>query len=236
MTTKQNRRIKAVLFDLDDTLIDWSQPAHDWISFTRPMSNNVHTFLTAAGYTLPKPTEFEACLNQEIQAEWNRAKQDWSGPEFGAALHRALVACELPAGEIDLDEVLRAYNWQPMPGVELFSDTIEVLETLKDRGYLLGLITNSFFPMWMRDVELETYGLLHYFDARLTSSDAGYMKPHPQIYLKMLETMGVEPAEAVFVGDRPENDIAGANEAGLVSVLMDPPHLERDRKGIEPDF
>src|SRR5690606_14252068 len=117
-------------------------------------SHNVHAFLTAAGYELPAPSDFEACLNREVQAVWEAAKKDWSGPAFSAALENALAACNLPAEEIDLDEVMRAYNWQPMPGVKLFPDTLEVLDTLKERGYLLGLITNSFFPMWMRDVEL----------------------------------------------------------------------------------
>ncbi len=48
--------------------------------------------------------------------------------------------------------------------------------------------------------------------------------------------MKVSPDRAVFVGDRPKNDIAGANAVGLVSVLMDPPHLARDLNGVVPDY
>jgi FMN phosphatase YigB (HAD superfamily) len=40
----------------------------------------------------------------------------------------------------------------------------------------------------------------------------------------------------VFVGDRPVNDIAGANEAGMISVLISPPHLDRELNGVQPDY
>jgi FMN phosphatase YigB (HAD superfamily) len=88
----------------------------------------------------------------------------------------------------------------------------------------------------MRDIELAEFNILHYFDARVTSGDIGYLKPHPQIYRRILEMLNVRPDQAVFVGDRPANDIAGANEVGLISVLMAPPHLERDLNGVVPDY
>jgi putative hydrolase of the HAD superfamily len=62
------------------------------------------------------------------------------------------------------------------------------------------------------------------------------MKPHPEIYRHILGLLSVPAAKAVFVGDRPENDIAGANEAGLISVLIDPPHLARPLNSVAPDF
>jgi putative hydrolase of the HAD superfamily len=88
----------------------------------------------------------------------------------------------------------------------------------------------------MRDIELREYQMLQYFDARLTSGDTGYMKPHPTIYQKALDLLGVEARQALFVGDRPANDIAGANDAGMVSVLMSPLHLERDLEGVCPNY
>jgi putative hydrolase of the HAD superfamily len=90
--------------------------------------------------------------------------------------------------------------------------------------------------MWMRDIELQAFGILDFLDVRLTSGDVGYMKPHPFIYWRALELLGVKPEESVFVGDRPANDIAGANEAGLTSVLISPPHLNRDLDGVRPNY
>lgn len=231
-----NRRIQAVIFDLDDTLIDWSQPAMSWDEYTRPMTDNLHRYLSAAGYQLPQADDFYRCLRQEVQDEWDRARVEWTGASFAEALRRTLHVCNVDESQVDLQELMRVYNWQPMPGVELFDDALHVLEALREDGYKLGLITNSFLPMWMRDVELQHYALIDLFDARTTSGDAGYMKPHPAIYLNMLEELDVMPQQAVFVGDRPQNDIAGANEAGMISVLMDPPHLQREVGEHLPDF
>lgn len=230
------QRIQAVIFDLDDTLIDWSQPAMSWDEYTRPMTDNVHNHLSAAGYEMPPSEEFYRCLREQVQLEWDNARVEWKGASFREALRRTLQVCSIDDGQVDLEELMRVYNWQPMPGVVLYEDALEVLAALRERGYKLGLITNSFLPMWMRDVELRHYNLIDVFDARLTSGDAGYMKPHPAIYRQMLDMLNATADQAVFVGDRPQNDIAGANEAGLISVLIDPPHLARELGEHTPDF
>lgn len=131
---------------------------------------------------------------------------------------------------------VRAYDWGLIPGVVPFDDTLSVLEHLKNDGYKLGLITNAMQPIWMRDIELRAFGILDYLDVRLTSGDVGFMKPHPFIYWQALELLEVKPEESIFVGDRPANDIAGANDAGLTSVLMAPPHLNRELNGVRPNF
>lgn len=234
--SQQKQRIEAVIFDLDDTLLDWSQPEMEWHEFTRPMADNVYDHLLAQGHTLVERDRFFKMLREEVQEEWERAKEDWSGANFGIALRKACHEAGADMERLDLEEAMRAYDWRPMPGVDLYDDARAVLDELRERGYQIGLITNSFLPMWMRDVELEHYGLIHYFDARLTSGDAGYMKPHPAIYEQMLDLLGLPAERAVFVGDRPVNDIAGANEAGLISILIDPPHLDRELNGVIPDF
>lgn len=234
--TREGKRIQAVIFDLDDTLIDWSQPKMSWEEYTRPMTDNVHRHLSAAGYRLPEGDVFYQRLRQEVEDEWETAKTTWKGASFREALRRTLQIFEINEAGVDLEELMRVYNWQPMPGVTVYEDAVRVLAELRGRGYELGLITNSFLPMWMRDVELRHYQLIDFFGARLTSGDAGYIKPHPAIYYQMLEMLGVTADAAVFVGDRPQNDIAGANEAGMVSILIDPPHLAREVDEHIPDF
>jgi len=234
--SREARRIQAVIFDLDDTLIDWSQPEMSWEEYTRPMTDNLHAHLSAAGYQLPQEDEFYHCMRHEAEQEWVKAREDWKGASFQEALRRTLRVCNVEESQIDLEELMRVYDWQPMPGVELYDDALQVLADLRRQGYKLGLITNSFLPMWMRDVELRHYNLIDVFDARITSGDAGYMKPHPAIYEHMLELLGTRAQESVFVGDRPQHDIAGANEVGMISVLIDPPHLQREVGEHEPDF
>jgi FMN phosphatase YigB (HAD superfamily) len=80
------------------------------------------------------------------------------------------------------------------------------------------------------------FDMMKYFDARITSGDTRFMKPHPAIYWRMLGMLHLTPEEAVFVGDRPENDIQGANAVGMISVHMNPPHVKFDLNGIIPNY
>ncbi len=227
--------IRAVIFDLDDTLIDWSAQASSWQAFVQPRNEAVYQHLVDLGHTISlTPAEFGERLYELSVASWQAAKENWRGVSFRQVWQQLLTELNLDLASINLETLLHAYNWEPFPGVILFEDTLAVLETLRQQGYALGLITNSSHPMWMRDIELKHYGLLDYFPARITSGDTGYMKPHPAIFWRMLGLLDLEPGQAVFVGDRPANDIAGANEVGMVSVLLKPHNLERDLNGICP--
>ena len=230
------RWVEAIIFDLDDTLIDWSRPSVSREQFYKPKIAAIHYSLTTLGHELPPVDEFFLLVDQAIMAVWAEAKKDWRITSFGDMLGRLLMELDLDLNEIDMDHLLRQLDWGPRPGVIPFPDTVPVLKVLRQMGYRLGLLTNSFMPMWVRDTELKAYQLLPYLDARISAADIGYLKPHPFIYLAMLETLQVSPERSVFVGDRPINDIAGANEAGLISVLMAPPHLNRLEESVVPDY
>lgn len=231
-----NRRIKAILFDLDDTLIDWADMTVSREEYFGPRVERLHDYLSGLGYELPPPREFQSILDQAIFATWDEAKKSWIIKSYGDLIAQVLLSMGCIIDDLDTDELLRIFGWDPWPGVVVFPDTIPVLEALQERGYMIGLLTNSFLPMWMRDKELEVYQLLPFFDARITAADVGYVKPHPNIYYALLDRMKMTPDQAVFVGDRPKNDIAGANAVGLISVLMDPPHLERELNGVIPNY
>lgn len=230
------RSIQAVLFDLDDTLISWERPTTSREEFYYPRIKKVHAFLSDAGHHLPSCEEFWDIVDQAITAMWAEAKKTWRITSLGQLLEQLFVQLGLDTSRLDGDQVLRYFDWAPRPGVELFPETRPVLRSLQQQGYKTGLLTNSFVPMWMRDEELGAYGLIELLDERVSAADVGYLKPHPAIYQQLLGKLGVQPEQAVFVGDRPANDIAGANAVGLVSVLMCPPYLDRDLAGVRPDF
>jgi putative hydrolase of the HAD superfamily len=230
------RHIQAVLFDLDDTLISWERPSVSREEFYYPRVERVHAFLSNAGHRLPPCREFWDILNKSILAMWAEAKKTWHITSFGRLLDQLLEDLGLDTSRLDVDQVLRQFGWEPWPGVELFPETVPVLRALRESGYKTGLLTNSFMPMWMRDEELRAYGLLDLLDRRVSAGDVGYLKPHPAVYRHLLAQLDVVPDQALFVGDRPGNDIVGANETGLVSVLMSPPYLERELDGVQPDY
>jgi FMN phosphatase YigB (HAD superfamily) len=229
------KRIRAILFDLDDTLIDWSGMKVDYSVFMRPHLENVYNYWAERGHQLPDRDAFCKLYIKTVIAHWDEAKKSFCAVNFGRVLQDFAQRLALDVRQIDFHEVMCAYDMRPVPDVILFSDTIQVLQSLREKDYKIGLVTNSMLPMWMRDIELQAYEIIDYFDARITSGDTGYIKPHPFIYQKALQLLGAAPDEAVFVGDRPEYDIAGANEAGLTSVLMSPPYLDRELNNIRPD-
>ena len=94
----------------------------------------------------------------------------------------------------------------------------ETLKELRNRGLHLGIVSNvddDHFTHMMKLSQLEPY-----FDSLLTSEQAQSCKPDTGIFHEALRRAGCEPGEAFFVGDSVQQDIAGANQLGLRSVLI----------------
>lgn len=107
-----------------------------------------------------------------------------------------------------------------------YPDVRETLEELRDRGFRLGLISN--FETWLDDL-LGDLGLNEFLEVSVISGREEYEKPHPMIYRLALERGGIDPRQALHVGDSPISDYDGAREAGMQAVLL-------DRWGRFPDF
>ena len=100
----------------------------------------------------------------------------------------------------------------------LFDDVAPFLTELKDKGFILGLISNI-----DRDISalLNELGLTTWLDIIVTSLDAGFTKPHPEIFQAALKQASIQPDEAIYVGDQYQVDVVGANGAGMKGVLLD---------------
>jgi HAD superfamily hydrolase (TIGR01549 family) len=107
-------------------------------------------------------------------------------------------------------------GWEVSENFELFEDALPVLEELRAAQLRLGLVSNG-----IRD--LREFVVHHRLDvdAVVGSRLHGFVKPHPTIFQAALEQLGVEPAEAVMVGDSLEEDVEGARALGLRAILID---------------
>lgn len=105
--------------------------------------------------------------------------------------------------------------WQrPIPGV------IEAVTEIKEAGIAIAVVSNADGHV---AIDLEAAGYGHLFDIIIDSSIVGVSKPDPAIFTPALEALGVEPADAWYVGDSPIFDLGGATNAGLAEfVLVDP--------------
>ncbi len=112
---------------------------------------------------------------------------------------------------------------------ELFPDAVDTIKALKALGLHVGIITDS--DNDYIEAHLRALGIYDLFDSITTSEDAGFYKPHERPFLLALERAGVEPEEAIYVGDNPAKDCVGAKNIGMMSVLLDPNAQKRDLWG-----
>ena len=100
----------------------------------------------------------------------------------------------------------------------LFDDVLPSLGGLRDKGLILGLISNV-----DSDIKpvLDNLGLSPFLSAVLTSLDSGYSKPQPEIFREAARRVGIKPAESAYVGDQYQIDVVGAENAGMRGILLD---------------
>ena len=212
--------LRAVLFDLDDTLIDWSGVEDNWEIRDQKYSRGVFDYICDEVQPLDDFDQYVTEFRERIRAAWENGRGSLRAPHLGRVLKDTLVAMGVPPGEIDERRCLEAYGWKAAPGLIAFPEVPAVLQLLRDNGVHIAIVTNAHIPMWVRDRELAQLELLDYFvDCRVSAADVGYLKPHPDIFKCALDCVGVQPDEAIFVGDHPVADIAGAQGAGLKAVL-----------------
>lgn len=198
--------LRAVLFDVDFTLCR-PGPALSAERYAR-VAERHGIELDAARYDDAREA---AALNLKRHPEllhddtiWHRFTEEIFVGMGGPAEIASECATEIEQG------------WEVSGNFELFEDVLPVLDELRRAELRLGLVSNG-----IRDLnEFVAHHKLD-VDAIVGSRAHGYVKPHPTIFQSALQQLGVQPAEAVMVGDSLEEDVEGARALGLRAILMD---------------
>lgn len=103
--------------------------------------------------------------------------------------------------------------------ITFFDGVYNTLKELKQKGYLLGIITDSAVPVYLKLSWFDKGGFADVWDSYISSQEIGTQKPDPRIYLASLEQIGLEPHQAVFVGHDPE-ELAGARNIGMSTIAF----------------
>ncbi len=113
------------------------------------------------------------------------------------------------------------------PGVAPFEDTVPALTELRERGLIIGLVSNldTTLSRFCPDFDLASY-----LDFAIISHEVGFEKPHPEIFEVALNRAGAKASEAVMVGDQYHSDILGALGAGIKPLWLDRDGVFDDHK------
>lgn len=211
--------IQAVLFDIDNTLLDWSGRSRSW--FEDPDGHLAHLARAARVFD-PHVTEDQILVMAEaFQAKRRTLVEEDidEAPHLGRMVAHLLYEVGITAEVPSAEAALEAYDWVLTPGVQPFSDVAEGLSLLRSQGLTLGIITNGYQPMQQRERELEHFGLLGYFsDCRFSSADVGVLKPDKRIFDMALDCLKLPADQAAYVGDDLFMDILGAQGAGMKAI------------------
>jgi len=224
--------IRAILFDLGGTLLEFNPHHLPWLEWERAGLENVHACLLTRGYDLDL-TAFSAHWAEQLPERWEQAARGEGNLQLGDVLREACHACGVTPTADEIETAVAAYIAPLDAHVMAYDDTLDTLRELHCRGYKIGLISNTMWPGEYHRHEMERHGLLSLFDHTLFSADVGLWKPQPEVYHFALDALGVPAEEAVFCGDMPAYDIVGAQRAGLRTIYKRNPGSPLD--GVVPD-
>ena len=156
--------------------------------------------------------------------------------EYPGLVRQLLGDFGIEVSDEELTRFLEAEHAAWDPARQLAAHTHALLEALRGRGLKLGLVSNAFDPGWLLHRDLEQMGLAERLDFSVFSSEVGKRKPHPAIFERALEALGVAAEDTVFVGDRLYEDVRGAGELGMTTVQALWFRADEHPEGGVPDF
>jgi len=208
--------VNALLFDLDDTLLDYSGGVDEsWraacATCCAPMGLDVERFMKALAETRQWFWSDPSRHRQE-RVNMVRAWQRIAG--------HALASLGVAKDGLDA-AMAREYGARRRAVMQLFPDARETLEHLRSRGVPLGLVTNGDAGQ-QRD-KIERFDLAPFFEVIVIEGEFGAGKPDETVYRHALDRLGVAPADTSMVGDHLEFDVAGPQRLGLRGIWLDRP-------------
>ncbi|RBW67577.1 HAD family hydrolase [Bacillus taeanensis] len=189
--------IKAVVFDLDGTLLNRDKSVKMFIEKQYERLNKWISHVPKDKY-----------ITRFIELD-NR------GYVWKDKVYQQLVD-EFDITGFTWEELLQDYISQFRDSCVPFPNLISMLEELRNNNLVLGMITNGKGQFQMDNIK--ALGIEKYFETILISEWEGMKKPEPQIFKKALEKLNVLPTESIFVGDHPEKDVKAAQSIGMKGV------------------
>ncbi|WP_088317328.1 HAD family hydrolase [Kineosporia sp. R_H_3] len=213
--------VRAVIFDWGGTLTPWHTVdiASQWRSFAEHFGD--------AGLA-------DRILAAEKRA-WLRQRDEGGSARMAEILAEAGVKSDHPGHSA----AHTAYEefWEPHTFTD--PDVPPLFGGLKDRGIKVGVLSNTIWTREYHDGVFARDGVLDLIDGSVYSSEIEHAKPHPEAFAAAMAAVGEsDPGACVYVGDRPYEDVHGAQRAGLRAILVPHSDIPADQQvpvDVEPD-
>lgn len=189
--------IKAVLFDLDGTLLNRDASVRKFI-------NEQYERLVESVGHISKNDYIARFI--ELDAR---------GYVWKDTVYQQMVK-EFEITKIHCEDLLKDYIEEFKYSCVPFPNLIEMLDELKSKSLKLGMITNGQGKFQMDNIK--ALGIDQYFDTILVSEWEGLKKPDSRIFEKALQRLNLPACQAMFIGDHPENDVKASMQMGMVGV------------------
>ena len=212
-----NKKLKAVLFDMGSTLIEFEN--YTWDELRRLSTEKGYEFLKEKNATVPGFDEFSKVLYDEFAKARAEIEENFNELEFEKVIFDFFMRLNLGTSDGIYGSFLDVYYKPVTDQLTLIDGAADVLKHFKEKGLKIGLVSNTIFPGKYHLGELKKFGLYPYLDAHFFSSDVGVRKPHPKIFQLALDKLEIDPSEGVFIGDRLKEDVGGAQDVGMKGIL-----------------
>lgn len=208
--------IRAVIFDLGGTLIEYAGEFRTWPELEEPGLNAAYAILDEHGQKLPKIEDFRTKAYEILPGRWREATDGKKNLTVADLILDTLnqLSIQSPPGQI-LDAAAAHYERAVCDGAVAVPHGRKTLAELSANGYALGLISNTMFSGGAHLQDLERFRLHNYFDSLLFSADVNKWKPNRAPFHHVMSALRSTPESTVFVGDDPGADVVGARRAGM---------------------
>ena len=211
---------KAILFDLDDTLISaYNRPDRAWHAIAGEFATALHP---------RQPAEVAQAISLAAAAFWADAERHRVG-RLQLLDARATIIAEgfaalaqsghTPPAASVAHAMAERYNSFREEQMHLFEGALHVVDTFRDRGVLLALITNG--AAAPQRAKVVRFDLTHRFHHIQIEGEHGFGKPEERAYRHALDTLGVRPAETWMVGDNLEWEVIAPQRLGIHAIWHD---------------
>lgn len=197
--------IKAILFDLDNTLLE-----------TRKIAEQADL---AAMECFAKKTGKTKEEVYKIFQEVVKGVAQSKNPKLRTRRHSyRLLGMELNVFDETIEQAYKAFFDMVIKNITLVDGAKATLDFAKQKGWKLAILTENEQEFAL--AKLKKFHLIDYFDVIITATEAGTMKPSNRYFQLAMEQLGVRPTDCIVVGDDFEKDLADAEKAGARVVLF----------------